>query len=235
MDISFIVPTYNEEKCIEDCLKAIKNQKTSHTYEIIVVDGHSTDKTVEIAKGYADKIVFSKVKSVAVQRNMGAKSSRSKYFAFIDADTEVCMDYTEIVLSHLENGYLGVSLGFEFEKKKLKLLFAEKVANSYYHARSLLGKATLPGFNISISKNVFTELGGFRNIVLEDVDISRTLNKVGSTKYITSKKVVTSARKLEKMGVLGTLRYYIELDLNKSSCIEPIKNILKHKKYIHIR
>ncbi len=235
MDISFIVPTLNEEKYIENCLKAIKNQKTSYTYEIIVVDGHSTDRTVEIAQKYADKIIFSKVKSVATQRNIGAKSSRSKYFAFIDADTQICTDYIETVIPHLENGYLGVSLGFEFEKKNLKLLFAEKVANSYYHARSLLGEATLPGFNISISKNVFTELGGFRNIVLEDVDISRTLNKIGPTKYIAQKKVVTSARKLDKMGVLGTLRYYVELDLNKSSRIEPVKNLLKHKKYIHIR
>ncbi len=235
MDISFIVPTLNEEKYIEDCLKSIKNQNTSRTFEIIVCDACSTDKTIEIAKKHADKIITSKIKSVAVQRNRGAKLARGNYLAFIDADTQIPSDYTDTVIPCLEDGYLGVSLGFKFKKKKPKLLFAQKVTNNYLLARSLLGKATLPGFNTAMSKSVFTEVGGYRNIVLEDVDISRKLNQIGPAKYISGKKVITSARKLEKMGILATLRYYIELSLHKNAQLEPLKNHIKHKKYMHVR
>jgi glycosyltransferase involved in cell wall biosynthesis len=57
MRISVIVPTYNEGRTIRKCLEALRNQ-TFKDYEIVVVDGHSKDNTVEVAKKYADKILF---------------------------------------------------------------------------------------------------------------------------------------------------------------------------------
>ena len=47
--ISVVIPTYNEEKCIENCLSSVMNGSVS-PLEIIVADGGSSDKTVEIAK-----------------------------------------------------------------------------------------------------------------------------------------------------------------------------------------
>jgi len=52
-NITVIVPTYNEEKSIKSTLIAVKRQKCDLTYEIIVVDGQSTDNTVSIAKNFA--------------------------------------------------------------------------------------------------------------------------------------------------------------------------------------
>ncbi len=56
MKVSVVIPAYNEEKYIEDCLAAIEEQKDSKV-EIIVVDNKSTDCTGEIAERYADKVV----------------------------------------------------------------------------------------------------------------------------------------------------------------------------------
>jgi len=72
MDISVIVPTFNEEKYIEATLKSIKNQKTDLEYEIIVSDCKSQDKTVSISRKYADKIVSTSKRTIASGRNNGA-------------------------------------------------------------------------------------------------------------------------------------------------------------------
>lgn len=55
MKISIIIPTYNSEKTINDTLESIKNQ-TYKDVEVVVIDGLSKDKTLEIVKGFSDKI-----------------------------------------------------------------------------------------------------------------------------------------------------------------------------------
>ena len=52
MDISVIIPTYNEEKYVGTCLRSLSNQDYQGKYEIIISDGSSTDRTVEIARRY---------------------------------------------------------------------------------------------------------------------------------------------------------------------------------------
>ena len=53
MDVSVIIPTLNEEGNIRVCLKSITSQRTKSDYELIVCDGQSEDRTVEIAREYA--------------------------------------------------------------------------------------------------------------------------------------------------------------------------------------
>jgi len=56
--ISVVIPTYNEEKNIERCLRALEEQTIPREdFEIIVVDGQSSDRTIEIAQRYADRVI----------------------------------------------------------------------------------------------------------------------------------------------------------------------------------
>ena len=64
--ISVIVPAYNEEKFLPQCLEALKNQSFNLPYEIIVVDNNSTDLTGEIARNAGVKVVLEKRKGVGV-------------------------------------------------------------------------------------------------------------------------------------------------------------------------
>jgi len=152
MDISIIVPTYNEEKCIEENLKSIKNQKTNLNYEIIVSDCESDDQTVEIAKKYADKIVVSKKRSPAYARKAGALIAKGGILIFIDADTKILPDYVEFIFRKFEKipHLVGLSTSFKFSKQSPKLIFAEEITNSYLIVRSQLDRATLPGFNTCV-------------------------------------------------------------------------------------
>ncbi len=227
MDISIIVPTYNEEKCIEENLRSIKNQKTDLDYEIIVSDCKSDDRTIEIAKKYANKIVISKKRSPAYARNAGALIAKGKILVFIDADTKILSDYIEFIFRKFRKipHLVGLSTSFKFSKQSPKLIFAEEITNGYLLMRSQLDHATLPGFNTCVLKNKFEKIGGFKDSVLEDVQLSKDLNLLGKVKYLPEKKVITSSRKLEKVGVLGTLRYYFDLAIVENDIDLPFKKV----------
>ena len=231
MDISIIIPTYNEEKCIEENLKSIKNQKTNLNYEIIVSDCKSNDQTVKIAKKYANKIVVSKKRSPAYARNTGALVARGEILIFIDADTKILPDYIEFIFKKFRKipHLVGLSTSFKFSKQSPKLIFAEEITNSYLLMRSQLDRATLPGFNTCVLKDKFEKVGGFKNSVLEDVQLSKDLNLLGKVKYLPEKKVITSSRKLEKVGVLGTLRYYFDLAIVENDIDLPFKKVNETK------
>ena len=86
---SIIIPNYNSEKWISKCLFSILNQ-TYKKYEVIIVDDKSTDKSVEIIKGFvSDKIKLYQPKKKLYNggaRNYGVKKANNEYIVFIDCD-----------------------------------------------------------------------------------------------------------------------------------------------------
>ena len=91
MKLSVIIPALNEEKYIEDTLKAIRNSDFKD-YETIVVANGCTDKTAEKAMKLADRIIVLKEKGASRARNEGAKKAKGDVFVFLDADTLVEKD-----------------------------------------------------------------------------------------------------------------------------------------------
>lgn len=212
MDISVIVPAFNEEKRIRACLESIRAQRTPYSYELIVSDSNSTDGTAAIAAEYADKVVVCAERGTARARNEGAKLARGRVLVFIDSDTTMLPGYLDTAYEALRGGRtLAVSCAFKFTRRSPKLLAAEYITNAYYVLRSLFGVATLPGFNICITRDAFDRLGGFRLCHLEDLDLSIRLRQAGKTVYLARRRVVTSSRRLEADGISGTLKYYTDL------------------------
>lgn len=212
MDFSIIVPALNEEKRIRQCLDSIRGQKTSRSWELIVADSGSTDRTVEIALEYTAKVQVCSERGTARARNEGARLAEGDILVFIDSDTEVLPGYLETVWKAFENkDLIACSCAFKFSRRSPKLMFAEYVTNSYYMLRSLTRGATLPGFNVCIRRPVFEKLGGFRLCHLEDLDMSIKLRRIGRTRYIARRRTITSSRRLEKDGLYGTLKYYMDL------------------------
>jgi glycosyltransferase involved in cell wall biosynthesis len=99
--VSVIIPTLNEEKYIETTLLSIKNQDYKGKYEIIVVDSNSKDKTVKIARKYADKVIVTKRRGVSVGRNIGAEVAKGEILLFVDADTTLLPNVISKVVRHL--------------------------------------------------------------------------------------------------------------------------------------
>ncbi|HSB47663.1 MAG TPA: glycosyltransferase [Candidatus Bilamarchaeum sp.] len=82
--LSVVVPTKNSGDCLKACLDSIRSQ-TYRKFELIVVDGYSTDSTLQIARKYADKVLLSK-RSLPGARNLGFSKARGSIFLSIDSD-----------------------------------------------------------------------------------------------------------------------------------------------------
>ena len=233
MDFSVVVPALNEEKRIRRCLESIRAQRTSRSYELIVSDSGSTDRTLEIAREYADKVHVCSERGTARARNEGAALASGDVLVFVDSDTEVMPDYLETVGRAFEDrDMLACSCAFRFGRMSAKLLLAEYVTNTYYVTRSLLRGTTLPGFNVCIRRDVFEKVGGFRLCHLEDLDMSIKLRKLGRTRYLPRRVAVTSPRRIEQDGLYGTLKYYADLfeqTQGRHLVFEPVR--LREKEY----
>ena len=81
-----IVTTKNEENNIANCLQSVRNQTyPEEKKEIIVVDNYSSDKTIEIAKKFTDK-VYTKGTQRSAQLNFGVQKAKGEYILYLDAD-----------------------------------------------------------------------------------------------------------------------------------------------------
>lgn len=88
----------NEEKNIEKCLSSIARLKNYFSCEIIVTDTGSQDKTVEIAKKYADKMLyFNWINDFSAARNFGLKQCSGEWFMYIDADETADEDLRPLI------------------------------------------------------------------------------------------------------------------------------------------
>ena len=99
--ISVIIPVYNGEKYISECIESVLKQ-TFGDFEIIVINDGSTDNTAEICKKF-DKIkyFYQKNRGVSKSREKGLQMSKGEYITFIDSDDKVKGDFLEKMLSEM--------------------------------------------------------------------------------------------------------------------------------------
>ncbi len=216
-EISVIVPALNEAKYLEATLESIVNQNTNIPYEIIVSDNGSTDGSLDIAKMYADVVLQCEERGIGPARHFGAinASENSKFFVFIDADTLIPGYFLAYVyeMFKIKPELIAFATGFRFSERSEQIKLAESVVNKYFVMRDKLHSATLPGFNTVVRREAYFKCGGYQNVLLEDVDFSRRIDKLGAVRFFQYVKVVNSSRRLDAMGLLGTLYYYSQLDL----------------------
>ncbi|MDO8589382.1 MAG: glycosyltransferase family 2 protein [Armatimonadota bacterium] len=103
MKVSVIVPTYNEENYIGECLKTLMSQ-THPDYEVIVVDDGSKDRTVDVASGFGIKVIHQDHKGPGLARNMGAEQSSGEILSFLDADMSFEPDFLVRLTLPIEEG-----------------------------------------------------------------------------------------------------------------------------------
>lgn len=107
--ISVIIPTFNEDKCILNCLYSLSRQVVK-PYEIIVVDDGSEDNTVPKVRNYINfsnkkiKLLLQKHQGPGTARNLGGFSALGQILVFIDADMVLDINFLKILTSPISNG-----------------------------------------------------------------------------------------------------------------------------------
>ena len=101
MDISVIIPIYNAQKPIRECLLSVLNSDFSGELEVIAVNDGSIDASAERIKDLPVKIINQKNQGSASARNIGAKAAQSPIIIFVDADVEFFQDTLKRMYEHL--------------------------------------------------------------------------------------------------------------------------------------
>lgn len=222
--ISVIIPALNEEETILTCLQSLVAQSIPREmYEIIVVDGGSTDNTCLLAASLADRVISQKRAGIGGARGEGARAAKGDILVFTDADTRHPSTWLETIHNDLTAGGYDVCTGpVRFYNRTIRSCIIQGW-RQYYLLLHHFGFYWLIGSNFAVKKDAYKKAGGHRDIsILEDYDLSVRLTKVGvCCTYDRRTAVHTSARRMKGIipytGIYltGFYHYYITKSENK--------------------
>jgi rSAM/selenodomain-associated transferase 2 len=188
--ISVIIPTLDEEGLLPPLLAAIRQQGTAH--EVIVVDGGSRDRTVELARSSGVRSLVSH-SGRGAGMSIGAEASRGDVLFFLHADSALppgALDrITEVLASNANiiggNFRLVFDGGTDFSRGLTRFCAWIRLLGFYYGDSGIF-----------VRRSVYQAIGGFRPIpVMEDWDFVRRLERFGRTCCIEDPPLVTSSRR----------------------------------------
>lgn len=193
MQISIIIPTYNEEKSIGKLLHYLKQQGTACLKEIIVADAGSADSTQTVAAAAGAHILQSPKKGRAAQMNFGASYATGDILYFVHADTFPPPGFCQDIIG-------AVVQGFDLGRYKTKFDSSRPLLriNAWFTRFDLFicmgGDQTL-----FIRKSYFDSLGGFNEdlTLMEEYEFCQRARVAGNYKIMNGFAII-SARKYEK-------------------------------------
>jgi rSAM/selenodomain-associated transferase 2 len=219
MNVSVIVPVLNEENSIGATLQALLPLAP---YEIVVVDGGSSDRTCEIASQFGVNVISSE-RGRARQMNRGAREASGEVLLFLHADTRLPQTAFHDIASALgDPRYLGGRFDVELDGNHWMLPLIARMIS----CRSRTTKVGTGDQALFVRREVFRQMDGFQEIALmEDIAFCRTLKRMGKVACLRS-RVVTSARRWEADGVWRTIFRMWALKLLYLAGVSPAR--LKH-------
>ena len=202
MRFSIIVPVLNEEVVLESQLACLMKQCAHLDYELLIVDGGSSDRTVAIAEQYGS--VIHSARGRATQMNTGAAVANGDVFIFLHADTQLppqafqAIEYT-LKSPHIVAGAFRVR--FDCER------WPYRCVSFFTNMRSRLGTIFTGDQAYFIRARSFQEIGGYPDQpLMEDLEIIKRLRARGQV-VLLPLYVTTSARRHEKIGLLRSVLF----------------------------
>lgn len=213
MDISIVLPAYNEEKYLAPTLQSLRAQSVK-PLEIIVVDSHSADRTVAIAEEMGCRVIQEPVRGIGNARATGCAAATGTVVVCCDADTTYPPDWLANLTAPFTDPKVVYTYGpVEYEKEANPFMrFVTKWGFRFFFAYTrFLGKDSVSGQNFAFRKDAYDQVGGFDRTLkcAEDAELGYRLGKVGKVVYAMSAIPLTSYRRIKNMGALPFLWFHI--------------------------
>lgn len=231
LNISVIIPTLNEEAFLECLLKSLKRQ-TCQKFEIIIVDGGSNDKTVQIAKKYNAKIITRPKTPEFESRNIGGKIANGEILLFTSADIVFRIDTIQKMAQEFKkDNSLGAICGpgnlynaplwtkIEYITYYTLLGMWIRITKDFHGSTNFM----------AVRKKNFEQIGGFKNRIDADGNFLNNMGKKKKVKFIST-SILVSGRRARKMGFIGfNIHFLYILDiffpfLRETKLINFLKN-----------
>ncbi|MBU2534749.1 MAG: glycosyltransferase [Chloroflexota bacterium] len=198
--ISVIIPVKNVSGKIKQCLKAVFAQSLM-PYEVIVVDGRSTDGTAERAQNYPVKVFYQDYGAAGAARQIGVEHAEGEYLAFTDGDSIPGRDWLKNLVGGFDEGVVGVGGGIQnigqgIWTNSINLAFATFLGSG----RSVQGGASfsdrfvksISGCNSMYRKSDLLRAGGFDPNLsgADETELNARLLKSGRLRYVSDAAVL---------------------------------------------
>src|SRR3990167_114863 len=233
INISFIIPTLNEEKYLSHLLAQFKQLDNSIKYEIIVSDGGSVDKTCNIAAEFGATVLVNQVQTQTIggSRNLGAQAALGEIYIFCDADIlfkDLCRFVKHIKLVFKDKNIVGASTTlkvFKEERTFTDCLF-HFVFNNFIRLGHLINWPFARGQCQVVRASAFHACGGYNDsqIHAEDSSLFKKLAKIGKLNFFSQHIVLESPRRYRRWGYMRWI-FVTLLSLVGQAILH--KNILK--------
>ncbi|MBZ0187010.1 MAG: TIGR04283 family arsenosugar biosynthesis glycosyltransferase, partial [Candidatus Obscuribacterales bacterium] len=204
--ISVVVPVLNEEKRLAGLLSFLF--ESERECEVIVSDGGSTDRTVEIARAYGATVVQAEV-GRGIQQAAGAKQASGDVLLFLHADSQPhtrCLDEIKTVLGQ-QPEIVGGNFRVEYDDSRLFSRYVEILCAGLRMLGLYYGDS-----GIFVRRKVYEAIGGFKSMsVMEDVDFVLRLERYGKTCCISKAPLRTSTRRFTRSSSLRLLSLWVRM------------------------
>lgn len=227
MTFSLVIPAYNEELYIADCLDCVLRNGGSLIDEIIIVNNASTDRTASLVSRYIErnphiKLIDEQEKGLTKARHAWYREASGDIIAYIDADTRMPPNWAHAILAAFTTspqvGFVSWPYLYYDAAWYVRIgnwLYRRVIA---YPAYLLLGYMWVGG-NFAIKKEVLDQIGWFDTHIAfygEDTDIARRASHCSKVKFLLHIAMPTSARRFARQGVLSTTIIYMINFLSQS-------------------
>lgn len=238
--ISIIVPVYNTEKYLSNCIESLLRQ-TYTNLEIWLIDDGSTDRSLEICKQYAStdtrlKICHQENQGVGAARNSGMKCAHGDYICFVDSDDYVDNHYIEILYKDISSGDYDFSF-IDYEKvDDFQYKPFSEVQNRFTFTQKELMEAL---FNrMAKTSHVFSEVQFiivtnkmYRKSVLKDIWFTNMCNSedllFNNQVFMKCRKAIGNDAKLYMYYQRENSATHVPVNQNYSNRLLPLVNCLK--------
>ena len=227
MKISIIIPVLNEEDTIGTTVRHLqKNSATKQILEILIIDGGSTDATVQNARNAGANVISSPI-GRAAQMNYGAKNAQGDILYFLHADTLPPKDFDKSIIDATEKDFKAGCFQMKFDSSSRFLGFFA------WFSRLNLKMCRGGDQSLFITKELFNALNGFNEAyqIYEDNEFIGRLYQHTRFK-ILPQFVKTSTRRYEKKGKLKLQYHFGVIHLKNRFGAGPDELYKYYRQYI---
>lgn len=195
MEISIVIPTLNEAINIGRLLTYLTDLPNSDTFELIVVDGGSTDGTLSILHTFSSIKIICTSAGRAHQLNTGAQAASGNWLYFLHADTQPPSHLYDHIQQLEDSGYDSGCFRLRFDEDHFLLRFCAWCTRIDWNCFRYGDQSLV------VKRSLFEKSGGYntQRILLEDNDLVRRLKRLGRFSLLPA-EVQTSARKYRQHG-----------------------------------